>query len=124
ELGEPGAEGSQAGEADQVADFGHGQVGRTEQLAGALHPPPGPVPAGGLAVGRAESPDEVLARVAGSGGQRRDVDLLRVVAVDPVPGPPQHPQRSNVGLLHRLSPRVPAWSNESTVAEDHPPTAR
>src|SRR6476659_1291721 len=104
ELGEPGAEGAQAGEANQVADLGHGQVGRTEQLAGTLHPPPGPVAAGGLAVGRAERPDEVLARVAGPGGQRRDVDLLGVVAVDPVPGPAQHPQRDNIGLLHRLSP--------------------
>src|SRR5689334_25223830 len=122
ELVEPGAEGTQACEADQVADLGHGQVGRTEQLAGALYPAPGPVPAGGLAVDGAEGPDEVLARVAGPGGQRRDADLLGVVAVDPVPGPPQHPQRGNVRLLHRLSPRVLARPNESTGgSEDHPP---
>src|SRR5439155_6556590 len=75
-----------------------------------------------LAVDGAEGPDEVLARVAGPGRQRRDVDLLGVVAVDPVPGPPQHPQRGNVGLLHRLSPRVLARSNECTGgSEDHPP---
>jgi len=52
---------SQAGEADQVTDLGNGQVGRAQQLAGTLDPAPGPVPAGCLAVGLAEGPDEVLA---------------------------------------------------------------
>ena len=40
-----------------------------------------------------------------SGGQRRNVDLLGVVAVDPVPGQAQHPQRGNVGGLHSLVSR-------------------
>src|SRR5579875_58344 len=103
DLGEAGAERANAGEADQVADLCHGQVGRTQQLAGALHPPPGPVAARGLAVGGAERPDEVLTRVARSGGKRRYVDPAGVVAVDAVPGAAEHPQRRDVGCLaHRL----------------------
>src|SRR4051794_34115708 len=38
QLAEPAAERAETGEADQVADLGHGQVAAPEQVGGPLHP--------------------------------------------------------------------------------------
>jgi AraC-like DNA-binding protein len=50
------------------------------------------------------------------GRQRRDVDRVRVVAVDPVPGPAQHPQRGHIGWLHRHGYSVPSAPAELRVS--------
>jgi hypothetical protein len=53
-----GAERAQAGEPDQQAHLGDGQVGVAQQVLGPLDAPAGEVPAGRVAVGGAERADE------------------------------------------------------------------
>ena len=57
--------------------------------ASALDPPSRQVVTWRGSVGSAEGANEVIARVASPGGQRSDVDLRRVIAVDQVTGAAQ-----------------------------------
>src|SRR4051812_4452132 len=86
DRGEARAERAEAGEPDEQADLGHGEVGGAQQVLGALDPAVGQVPAGRLAVGLRERAQEVVPGAAGPPCEPVEVEGLGVGAVDQVPG--------------------------------------
>ncbi len=83
------AERPQAGVADRVAHLGDREVGGPQQVLGARDPALGEVGGGRGPVRRPEGPHEVGAAHPGQARHQVEVELLGVVAVEVVPGPPQ-----------------------------------
>ena len=95
-LGEPGAERPQAGEPDNHAHLGDGEISGPEKLAGTLNSPPGQIVARSRAVSCPESADEVVAGVPRARSQGAEIEWTGEVPVHEVSGAPQALQPGGV----------------------------
>jgi hypothetical protein len=121
ELGERRAEGSQAAEADEVADLGDGQIRRAQQVLGALHAAPGEVCTRRLAVGDAERAGEVVAGEAGRARHGVQVERLGEVPVDQVAGTSQVEHRRDDRTAHALIWRMDPTNGPAGTGGAAPP---
>src|SRR5436190_11818463 len=76
----------EAREPDGHADLGDREVRDAEEVLGSLDPAPGEVADRRLAVRRLEAPGEVVFRHPGNCGEPVEIQLVRIPAVDVVPG--------------------------------------
>src|SRR5216683_8398934 len=97
------AEGADALEPDQEADLGDGQVGRSQQVLGALDAAPGQIRPGSLAVGLGERPREVELGQVRRLRHRVEGEGLGEVAVGEVACPPQRNQNLRMAQGQTLS---------------------
>src|SRR5215472_13107082 len=107
---ESGAERAEAGEADQVADLGDGQVRRAQQVLSSLDPPVAEILRRSLTVRGGEATQKVVLRHASFGREDLEIEWFRVVAVHHIQGVSQMRYqldrhagaRWRVGLHHRV----------------------
>src|SRR5262249_16837038 len=110
QLVESGAERAEAGEADQVADLGDGQVRRAQQVLSSLDPPVAEILRRSLTVRGGEATQKVVLRHASFGREDLEIEWFRVVAVHHIQGVSQMRYqldrhagaRWRVGLHHRV----------------------
>jgi hypothetical protein len=95
-LGEPGAERPEAGEPDNNAHLGDGEISAPEELAGTLNPAPGQIVARSRAVRCTEGADEVVAGVPRVRSQGAEIERTGEVAVNEVSGAAQALQPGGV----------------------------
>lgn len=116
-LGEPGAERTEAGEPDNDAHLGDREISGPEKLTGTLNPPPGQIIARSRPVSCAESADEVVTGVPGARRQGREIEWTGEVPVNKVSGAPQAHEPGGVwSASHAVS--VDRWRPPGSLGDE------